>query len=231
MKTNLIATIKRFAILAVVLATSIGVLAPAPANAKRKVHPSFFNSVEVRSSNLKPFKKWRAALKRYTLERKKKKKKSCSSKRLNICGYGQWGKFLKTLQGKDKLTQIRAVNYRMNKAKYITDKNNWGRKDYWATPGEFMANFGDCEDYAIIKFLSLKLLGFKDEELRVVAVKDLNLKIGHAVLIVYWKDPKSGKTRRLLLDNQIKKVVDARAVRHYQPVFSINSKNWWRHRS
>ena len=119
----------------------------------------------------------------------------------------------------------------MNKAKYITDKNNWGRKDYWATPGEFMANFGDCEDYAIIKFLSLKLLGFKDEDLRVVAVKDLNLKIGHDVLIVYWKDPKSGKRRRLLLDNQIKKVVDARAVRHYQPVFSINSKNWWRHRS
>ena len=81
----------------------------------------------------------------------------------------------------------------MNKAKYITDKNNWGRKDYWETPGEFMANFGDREDYAIIKFLSLKLLGFKDEDLRVVAVKDLNLKIGHAVLIVYWKDPKSGK--------------------------------------
>ena len=119
----------------------------------------------------------------------------------------------------------------MNKAKYITDKNNWGRKDYWATPGEFMANFGDCEDYAIIKFLSLKLLGFKDEDLRVVAVKDLNLKIGHAVLIVYWKDQKSGKTRRLLLDNQIKKVVDARAVGHYQSVFSINSKNWWRHGS
>jgi predicted transglutaminase-like cysteine proteinase len=230
---NLFASNMSFTALAVVLAASIGVLvsAPAGANVKMKVHPSFFNSVEVRSSNLKPFKKWRAALKRYSLERKKNQKiRSCSSKRLNICDYGQWGKFLKTLQGKDKLTQIRAVNYRMNKARYITDKNNWGRKDYWATPGEFMANFGDCEDYAIIKFLSLKLLGFKEEELRVVAVKDMNLKIGHAVLIVFWKDPKSGRTRSLLLDNQIKKVVDARTVRHYQPVFSINSKNWWRHR-
>ncbi|HIF09731.1 MAG TPA: hypothetical protein EYQ81_07710, partial [Sneathiellales bacterium] len=184
------------------------------------------------SSRLKPFKKWRSALKRYSIEKnKKQKKKSCTSKRLNICNYGQWGKFLKSLQGKDKLTQIRAVNYRMNKAKYITDKNNWGRKDYWATPAEFMANFGDCEDYAIIKYLSLKLLGFKESEVRVVAVKDLNLKVGHAVTVVFWKDPKTGKKRTLLLDNQIKKVVDARAVRHYQPVFSINSKYWWRHRT
>ena len=69
------------------------------------------------------------------------------------------------------------------------------------------------------------------ENLRVVAVKDLNLKIGHAVLIVFWADPKTGKKRSLLLDNQIKKVVDSRTIRHYQPVFSINKNYWWRHRS
>lgn len=232
MKTGLMNLIERFYSLLIVLVISFGFMMPAPADAKKKAIPSFFNSVEVRSSRLKPFKKWRSALKRYSLEQsKKQKKKSCSSKRLDICDYGQWGEFLKTLQGKDKLTQIRAVNFRMNKAKYITDKNNWGRKDYWATPAEFMANFGDCEDYAIIKFLSLKSLGFKESELRVVAVKDLNLKVGHAVLVVFWNDPKSGKKRTLLLDNQIKKVVDARAVRHYQPVFSINGKFWWRHRT
>ncbi len=232
MKTGLMTSIVRFAFLVIVLGASFGILMPATAAAKKKSKPSFFNSVEVRSSRLKPFKKWRSALKRYSIEKnKKQKKKSCTSKRLNICNYGQWGKFLKSLQGKGKLTQIRAVNYRMNKAKYITDKNNWGRKDYWATPAEFMANFGDCEDYAIIKYLSLKLLGFKESEVRVVAVKDLNLKVGHAVTVVFWKDPKTGKKRTLLLDNQIKKVVDARAVRHYQPVFSINSKYWWRHRT
>jgi hypothetical protein len=72
---------------------------------------------------------------------------------------------------------------------------------------------------------------FKKAELKVVAVKGLNLKVGHAVMVVFWKDPKSGKKRTLLLDNQIKKVVDARKVRHYKPVFSINSKFWWRHRT
>lgn len=214
------------------LTAALAVVWAIPAEAAKKAHPSYFNSVEIRSSNLKPFKKWRAALKRYSLEQKKPGKKvSCDSKRLNICDYGDWEGFLDGLKSKDKLTQIRAVNYRMNKAKYITDRSNWGRKDYWSSPAEFMANFGDCEDYAIIKYLSLRKLGFPERDLRVVAVKDLNLKVGHAVLVVFWKDPKSGKKRSLLLDNQIKKVVDSRAVRHYKPVFSINKDYWWRHRS
>ncbi|MCH8238044.1 MAG: transglutaminase-like cysteine peptidase, partial [Proteobacteria bacterium] len=134
---------------------------------EKKAYPSFFNSVEVRSSNLKPFKKWRAVLKRYSRQKNSKKRVSCDPKRLNICSNGEWTKFLQALKGKDKLTQIRAVNYRMNKAKYISDKANWGRKDFWATPGEFMANFGDCEDYAIIKYMSLQKLGFPEKSLRV----------------------------------------------------------------
>jgi len=235
MRMNLRQTYGRFGLAGATLALAMVFLSPFPAKAAKKAVPSFFNSVEVRSSNLKPFKKWRSALKRYSLqsktEKKEKRKASCDPKRINICSNNDWDKFLKTLEGKDKLTQIRAVNYRMNKAKYITDKTNWGRKDYWASPKEFMANFGDCEDFAIIKYMSLVKLGFKEEELRVVAVKDLNLKVGHAVLVVFWKDPKSKKKRSLLLDNQIKKVIDARAVKHYQPVFSINKDNWWRHRT
>ncbi len=116
------------------------------------------------------------------------------------------------------------VNRYMNKARYILDPVNWGKKDYWATPGQFMAKFGDCEDYAIAKYMSLKQLGFKTSEMRVVAVKDLNLKIGHAVLVVYL----NGKA--LILDNQIRKVVEAKVIKHYVPVFSINQKYWWHHK-
>ena len=99
------------------------------------------------------------------------------------------------------------------------------------TPPKDSSDDFTMEDYAIIKYLSLRRLGFPEEDLRVVAVKDLNLKVGHAVLIVFWADPKTGKKRSLLLDNQIKKVVASRSARHYQPVFSINKDYWWRHRS
>ena len=197
-----------------------------PADAAKAV-PSFFNSTEVQSSNMKPFKKWTAAVARYTKEKEnaKTRKGDCKSTEFNRCHYEHWVKFLLSIKDKDKLTQVKAVNAFMNKSKYITDSANWGKKDFWATPGEFMAKFGDCEDYAIAKFMSLWLLGFRDKDMRVVAVKDMNLKVGHAILVVFLE----GEV--LVLDNQIKQVVDAKRVRHYQPVFSINTKFWWRHRS
>lgn len=188
-----------------------------------ELQPSFFNTRELQSSNMAPFKHWNGAMEKYSRERAEQLDGSCEAKRLNACNYKKLIDFLRTLNGKDKLTQIKAVNTLMNKAKYITDQDNWGQKDYWASPGEFMAKFGDCEDYAIAKFVALGLLGFKDAEMRVVAVKDLNLKVGHAILVVFL----DGHT--WVLDNQISQVVDANQIRHYQPVFSINKNFWWRH--
>ena len=198
--------------------------------AKAKPKPSFFNTVEVRSKNLKPFKKWRAALARYSKEAKAKAKVKCApGGKLDICSYDDWLKFLATFKNKAPLVQLNEVNTRINLASYVNDHANWGQKDYWATPGEFMARFGDCEDYAILKYLSLRRLGWKEKQLRVVAVKDLNLKVGHAVLVVFFKHPKTGQILPLLLDNQIKKIVPANKVRHYQPVFSLNKFFWWKH--
>lgn len=196
---------------------------PSSSNAA-KAKPSFFNSKETESTNLKPFKKWNDALYRFSKEKAAQAKGGCKSTKLTKCHYNNWMTYIGKQKGKDKLTLIKEINARMNKAKYISDSNNWGQKDFWATPSEFMAKFGDCEDYAIIKYISLRMLGFKENEIRVVAVKDLNLKVGHAILVAFV----DGKT--YVLDNQIKQVVEASTVRHYQPVFSIGTKTWWRHR-
>lgn len=187
--------------------------------------PSFFKTQETMSTNMKPFKKWTGALERYSKESAARKKSPCAAKELNKCNYAKWMEFLKGLKGKPAMEQVEAINTYMNRARYIVDPVNWGEKDYWATPHEFMKKFGDCEDYAIAKYMSLRHLGWKKDTLRVVAVKDLNLKIGHAILIVYL----DGK--KYVLDNQIKQVVEAKTVRHYQPIFSINEQAWWRHRT
>ncbi|MBT3989573.1 MAG: hypothetical protein HOE97_03530 [Rhodospirillaceae bacterium] len=175
-----------------------------------------FGTAETQSTNFKPFKKWKGAMAKTAKEQTDlgafKKK------------FGKWVKFLDTLKGKSKLVQIKTVNKFMNQAKYIQDIKNWGIKDYWESPGEFYAKFGDCEDYSIAKYMALKYLGFDVKTLRVVAVKDLNLKVGHAILAVYFDK------RILILDNQIKIVADSRKIRHYQPVYSINEKFWYRHR-
>ncbi len=208
---------------AFVAAALLAALSAGPASAAKEAKPSFFNSKETESTNLKPFKKWLTAIERYTRERAKMDG-SCKTTKMNKCHYNVWMAFLKKTSKLDKMSQIKEVNRYMNQAKYITDKNNWGKKDYWSSPGEFFARFGDCEDYAIAKFLSLKLLGFKSDEIRVVAVKDLNLKVGHAIMVVFL----DGKP--YVLDNQIKQVVAANTIKHYQPVFSISLDTWWRHR-
>ena len=206
-------------------ATNIDDSAARTHGAKNTPYPSLFGTKEVRSKNFKPFKKWTGALSRYAKEQKNLKAGSCKDKTFNECHYNKWQKFLDSIRDKDRRTQVDEVNRFMNKARYILDPINWGVKDYWASPGQFMAKFGDCEDYSIAKFMSLRQLGFTNAELRVVAVKDLNLKIGHAVLAVYL----DGKA--LILDNQIRKVVEAKTIRHYVPVFSINEKYWWRHKN
>ncbi|MCH7550577.1 MAG: transglutaminase-like cysteine peptidase [Proteobacteria bacterium] len=150
----------------------------------------------------------------------------CTATAFNRCHFAAWRRFLDSLDGLDRTAQLEAVNRYMNRKRYVLDPRNYGVRDYWAAPGQFLSRDGDCEDYAITKYMTLRDLGFSTKQLRVVAVKDLNLKIGHAILIVFLG---GGKT--YLLDNQIKKVVDSRTVRHYKPVFSLNKDYLWRHRS
>ncbi|MBK8160279.1 MAG: transglutaminase-like cysteine peptidase [Rhodospirillaceae bacterium] len=108
--------------------------------------------------------------------------------------------------------------------KWFDMLSRWQGSALWATPFQFLKMEGDCEDYAIAKFMALKALGIPIEDMRVLALRDMNLDIGHAVLIVYDGDT------ALLLDNQIKSVVPADTVKHYMPIFSLSETGWWLHR-
>jgi predicted transglutaminase-like cysteine proteinase len=176
-----------------------------------------FGSREIHSANLKMFPKWRGTLQRFEEELK-----SCET---GPCRKKQWQAVIEGLRGKDLMTQLRELNTEMNDKRYITDPVNWNLPDYWATPFQFLRKNGDCEDYAISKYMALRDLGVAAEDMRIVVLNDLNLRIAHAVLAVYV----NGKP--YILDNQISKVVPATSIRHYQPVYSINEDGWWLHRS
>ena len=123
------------------------------------------------------------------------------------------------LRGKPPMDQIIAVNAYMNRKRYIIDPRNYGVRDYWATPRQFLSRNGDWEDYAIAKYMSLRSLGFDDSRLRIVVLQDLNLGLPHAILVVYHKGS------AFVLDNQIKSVVPADKVYHYKPYYSINENH------
>ncbi|MGO1119639.1 transglutaminase-like cysteine peptidase [Rhodovibrionaceae bacterium A322] len=193
-------------------------IGPSLANTPKTPQPSFFGSTELRSEKLSLFPKWRNTLSRFLKQRKKVK--NCTGS----CDYATWQRFLKDLKDKDPMTQLTEVNREMNSKRYVLDPKNWGVPDYWSTPFEFFLKSGDCEDYVIIKYLSLRSLGWKPDSLRLVVLEDQNLKLMHAVLVVFYQ----GKT--YVLDNQIRSVISADKIRHYRPVYSINEKAWWKHR-
>ena len=122
------------------------------------------------------------------------------------------------------MDKITGVNHFLNKKDYIVDPINWGLKDYWATPRQFNRKNGDCEDYAIAKYLSLKALGIPEMQMRIVVLNDLNLELLHAVLAVY---DTTGNI--YILDNQIPHVMKHNDIHHYEPVYSINEHLWWKH--
>ncbi len=191
--------------------------------AKLKMLPSIFGSKEIRSSRLTKFKKWVGVLTRYTKEQPGELK-VCRPTQTNPCHVARWRIFLKQIAQLPPKQQLVQVNAYLNRWLYKVDPVIYSKKDYWATPLQFFYKNGDCEDYAISKYVSLLHLGFKRHNLRIVVLQDLNLKVPHAILVVFVDG------QPLVLDNQIKQVVHASRIRHYRPIYSINDKNWWLHR-
>ncbi|MGF1608014.1 MAG: transglutaminase-like cysteine peptidase [Kiloniellales bacterium] len=209
------------ALLAAAFTALLSVSDSAPASARS--YPSLFDSGEQRGNGLAAFPKWVGALERSVNDRQVPERCTPGS-RYDVCHIEAWDAFIESLRGKDRLTQIAAVNQEMNRRRYIIDPVNWGLDDYWTSPLQFFRKQGDCEDYAIAKFLTLRALGFTNEDLRIVVLMDTNLKLAHAVLVVYLDD------RAYVLDNQISSVVRAETIRHYRPIYSINETSWWLHK-
>ncbi|MBB4264812.1 transglutaminase-like cysteine peptidase [Roseospira visakhapatnamensis] len=170
-----------------------------------------------------PMPQWTTMLER--LKAEERENSACGAGApIDGCPHTEWSALIARIRDREPRAQIEAVQDFVNQWEYITDPINWGREDFWTTPSEFFVKAGDCEDYAIAKFMSLRALGFPGDALKVVAVRDLNLGIGHAVTVVTL----AGET--LLLDNQIDPVIETRSVRHYRPVFAASEDVWWLYR-
>ncbi|MEH6545883.1 MAG: transglutaminase-like cysteine peptidase [Sneathiella sp.] len=168
---------------------------------------------------LKPFPKWRQVLKSYEDE-----PGDCQSGKYNRCAHQKWLALIEDWLELPKEEQLNRVNRHMNLFRYILDPVNWGVRDYWEIPKEFFARFGDCEDYAIVKYFTLRALGWSADDMKIVVLQDMNLGIAHAILVVEFNG------ENLVLDNQIGQVINANRIKHYRPIYSVNEIGWWRHK-
>jgi predicted transglutaminase-like cysteine proteinase len=190
---------------------------PAEPAAPASIPTDLFGAGEIAHPPASDFAKWTETMARYGRERRQENA-LCEN---GDCALVRWREFLATLKGQDAPAQLRAVNAYFNKLPYRTDLDNYGSEDYWATPRELFARGGDCEDYAIAKYLSLRALGWPAERLRVVVVHDNARDLVHAALIAYHGGD------AYLLDIEIAEVTSHRNVARYVPIFSISDTGWW----
>lgn len=97
-------------------------------------------------------------------------------------------------------------------------------KDYWATPLEMLSiGAGDCEDYSIAKYFTLKELGVDESKLRITYVKAIEIDQAHMVL-TYFETKRSVP---LVLDNLITDIKPASRRNDLVPVYSFNGTGLW----
>ena len=140
----------------------------------------------------------------------------------------KWDAMLQTSKNKKILHKLKNVNDFFNKIKYKTDLRHWHKKDYWATPFEFMGTAaGDCEDYAIAKYFSLRKIGVPDSKLRITYVKYKRIhskfEQAHMVLTYYHK----ANSTPIILDNINKKLKLATRRKDLKPIYSFNASGLW----
>ena len=206
-----------FFIILLLSATFVSLYA-SPAIASRN---SYFVMSETQSRNLRPFPKWTGMVSRFETQ-EKVPDSECGKTQYHPCVVKDWRALITSLDGKPLRSQLREINAWANKHPYIIDQLNWGLEDYWETPYEFMTVNGDCEDYAIAKYYSLRALGVPEDQLRIMVVQDFNLGgIIHAILGVYDGD------ELFILDNQITQVMPAMKIYHYRPIYGVNQDWWW----
>ena len=135
-----------------------------------------------------------------------------------------WQKLIQDNAQESEWHKINAVNDFFNQMRFVSDQKHWNRKDYWATPVEFLSTYGgDCEDFSIAKYFTLIELGVPDERLRITYVKAVLLNQAHMVLAYY----EEAESEPLILDNLDREIRSASWRDDLTPVYSFNGEGLW----
>lgn len=148
-----------------------------------------------------------------------------------VLALNQWRDMMVQVQNLPEREKMNRVNDFFNRrVQFREDVDIWAKADYWATPLETLGrNEGDCEDFAIAKYVTLKSLGVPVEKLRMTYVRaqvggsSSSVSQAHMVLSYY----PSAAEEPLILDNLIDDIRPASHRADLYPIFSFNSAGLW----
>ena len=125
-------------------------------------------------------------------------------------------------EGRARLGEInRAINLAIRP---MSDMAQHGQIDVWSSPLDtFATGAGDCEDYAIAKFVALRMAGVSPDDLRIVVIRDSIRGEDHAVTMARLDD------HWLMLDNRRMAMIEDADVRNHRPLFVIDDRGVMRY--
>jgi predicted transglutaminase-like cysteine proteinase len=183
--------------------------------------PALFNTQEVFHGDTSPFQQWTDMLGRANAEFASSPA-ACTHGRPE-CAMNEWSRFVAVLAPLPLREKVIRANAALNRVPYVPTIHNWGRPMYWEAPLEFLSYGGQCQDYAIAKYMALRQAGVPADQMRIVVLRATARGEDHAVLVVNVDGD------ALLLDNLSADVVSANSMTSYRPYYSINEIGWWRH--
>lgn len=142
-----------------------------------------------------------------------------------------WRALLAEVHSQPVEMQLERVNSFFNRRiRFEDDSIIWKTADYWATPLETIGRkAGDCEDFAIAKYASLRLLGVPAERLRLIYVRakigGANSPVSQAHMVLGYFSTPEGEP--LVLDNLTGDIRPAARRPDLFPVFSFNDAGLW----
>ena len=135
-----------------------------------------------------------------------------------------WRQLIDTEQNQPLNVKLQAVNDFFNQLLFVDDIIHWKQSDYWATPVEFLGTAGgDCEDFAIAKYFTLRAAGIALDHLRLLYAKVLPGRMPHMVLAFYptpHADPR-------ILDNLTSRMKLLSQRDDLDPVYAFNEARVW----
>ena len=142
-----------------------------------------------------------------------------------------WREMLTMSSAEPEASKLKRVNTFFNqKVRFDDDSKIWGVADYWATPLEVLGRGeGDCEDFAIAKYVTLRLVGVPSSKMRLTYVKarlggpQSQIVQAHMVLS-YYQAPED---EPLILDNLITDIRPASRRPDLTTVFGFNAEGLW----
>ena len=182
-----------------------------------------FGMVEISSDNLEALPRWQKVMESFpalaaAAAACDEKIEDCKSQQMTL-----WRTKIAELEREDKRIKMDGINRFLNGWKHNASEPGNGSDTEWVTPLEFLSNGGGSRDFAVMKYISLKELGFDPASMRIVIANDVLRNETHGLLSVELRG------KRYILDSINNTIFDDHHINYYLPLYSVNETTRWAH--